>query len=94
MKAIITLLLLLPSVLLSQNSDWVYKNPNPQIDFYGVKFFDQNTGYVIGSGGAFLKNVTGSDNWINIATYTSRDLYALHFFNMSTGYIVGDGGII
>ncbi|MBN8586045.1 MAG: T9SS type A sorting domain-containing protein [Ignavibacteria bacterium] len=94
MKAIITLIFLLPSVLFTQNSDWAYRNTNPQTNFYGIKFFDQNTGYVIGSGGAFLKNVTGSDNWINIATYTSRDLFAMHFFNMSTGYIVGDGGII
>lgn len=94
MKAIITLLLLLPSVLFTQNSDWAYRNTNPQTNFYGIKFFDQNTGYVIGSGGTLLKNTTGSDNWTIIATYTTRDLYALHFFNMSTGYIVGDGGII
>lgn len=94
MKSLLTLLLLLPSILLSQNSDWTYRNPYPQNDFYGVKFFDQNTGYVIGSRGILLKNISGSNNWQNIPTNTSNDLYAMHFFNVSTGYIAGDGGLI
>jgi len=94
MKAIITLVFLLPLVVYSQNSDWAYINPDPQIDFYGIKFFDQNTGYVIGSGGAFLKNVSGSTDWISIPTNTTRDLYAMHFFNANTGYVAGDGGLI
>ena len=82
------------SELYSQNSDWIYRNPNPQNDFYGIKFFNQNTGYVIGSGGVLLKNVSGSNNWINIPTYTTRDLYALYFFDVNSGYIVGDRGTI
>ncbi len=94
MKAYITFLLLLPSILLTQNSDWVYRNPYPQIDFYSIKFFNQNTGYVIGSGGTFLKNISGSNNWINIPTYTTRDLYSMYFFDVNTGYIAGNGGLI
>lgn len=94
MKSLLTLLLLLPSILLSQNSDWTYRNPYPQNDFYAIKFFNQSTGYVVGSGGIFLKNVSGSNDWINIPTNTSNDLYAMHFFNMNTGYIAGNGGII
>ncbi|MBE2216666.1 MAG: T9SS type A sorting domain-containing protein [Ignavibacteria bacterium] len=82
------------SELYSQNSDWTYRNTNPQNDFYGIKFFNQNTGYVIGSGGVLLKNVSGSNNWINIPTYTTRDLYALYFFDVNSGYIVGDRGTI
>jgi photosystem II stability/assembly factor-like uncharacterized protein len=94
MKAILTLLFLLPSVIFSQNSDWVYRNPYPQNDFNAIKFFNQNTGYAAGSGGIFLKNVSGSNNWVNIPTYTTRDLYAMHFFDENTGYITGDGGLI
>ncbi len=88
------LLILLPSIVLSQNSDWAYRNPYPQNDFYAIKFFNQNTGYVVGSGGIFLKNISGSADWINIPTYTARDLYAMHFFDVNTGYIAGDGGLI
>ncbi len=94
MKALILFLIIYPAIILSQNSDWTYKNPFPQTDFFGVKFFDQNTGYVIGKGGMFLKNVSGSNNWINIPTFTTRDLYAMYFFDVNTGYIAGDAGLI
>ena len=94
MKSLFLLLFLLPSVLFSQNSDWVYRNPYPQNDFYAIKFFNQNTGYVVGSGGIFLKNVSGSNDWIDIPTNTTNDLYAMHFFDVNTGYLTGAGGVI
>ena len=94
MKSFFLLLLLCPTILLSQNSDWAYRNPYPQNDFYAIRFFDQNTGYVIGSNGIFMKNTTGSNNLINIPTNTTNDLYAMHFFNENTGYIAGAGGLI
>jgi len=94
MKSLFLLLFLLPSVLFSQNSDWVYRNPYPQNDFYAIKFFNQSTGYVVGSGGIFLKNVSGSNDWINIPTNTTSDLYAMHFFDVNTGYLTGAGGVI
>lgn len=94
MKAMLLFVFLLPSILLTQNSDWAYSNPYPQTDFYAIKFFNQSTGYVIGSDGILLKNISGSANWINIPTNTTRDLYAMHFFDVNTGYIAGDGGLI
>lgn len=96
MKAILFfILLVLPyTEICSQNSDWSYVNPNPQNDFYAIRFFNQNTGYAIGSGGIFLKNTSGSSSWITIPTNTIKDLFAMHFFDANTGYIAGDGGII
>ncbi|NOS86775.1 MAG: T9SS type A sorting domain-containing protein [Ignavibacteria bacterium] len=94
MKLYFFMLLLLPSVIFTQNSDWSYRNPSPQIDFYAIKFFDQNTGYVIGAGGTFLKNVSGSNNWVSIPTQTTSDLYAMYFFDVNTGYLAGAGGLI
>lgn len=94
MKSLFLLLFLLPSILLTQNSDWTYRNPYPQNDFYAIKFFNQSTGYVVGSGGIFLKNVSGSSDWINIPTNTTNDLYAMHFFDVNTGYLAGAGGVI
>lgn len=94
MKAILLFVFLLQSILFAQNSDWTYRNPYPQNDFYGIKFFDQNTGYVIGSGGIFLKNISGSNSWINVPTNTENDLYAMHFFDVNTGYVTGAGGLI
>lgn len=94
MKSLFLLLFLLPSAIFSQNSDWAYRNPYPQNDFYAIKFFNQNTGYVVGSGGIFLKNVSGSNDWIDIPTNTTNDLYAMHFFDVNTGYVTGAGGLI
>ncbi len=95
MKTItVILLMLLAQISFSQNSDWVYRNPNPQNDFYGIKFFDQNTGYVVGSNGIILKNTTGSNNWATINGNTINDLYGIYFFDVNHGYIVGAGGLI
>ncbi len=95
MKTItVILLMLLAQISFSQNSDWVYRNPNPQNDFYGIKFFNQSTGYVIGSGGTILKNTTGSNNWTTINGNTVNDLYGMYFFDVNHGYIVGAGGLI
>ncbi|KXK52410.1 MAG: 5'-nucleotidase [Chlorobi bacterium OLB5] len=94
MNNLILICLFLPSVFFAQNSDWLYRNPYPQTDFYAIQFFNQNTGYVIGSEGIFLKNISGSGNWINIPTNTTNDLFAMHFFDVNTGYLAGDGGII
>ncbi len=95
MKSLISFILLfLSSLVYSQNSDWVYRNPLPQNDFYGIKFFDQNTGYVVGSNGIILKNTTGSNNWATINGNTINDLYGIYFFDVNHGYIVGAGGLI
>ncbi len=94
MKAILTLLFLLPSAIFSQNSDWVYRNPYPQNDFYAIKFFNQNTGYIVGSDGLLIKSITGGNSWLSVTAFTGSDLYSMYFFNVNTGYIVGDGGLI
>jgi photosystem II stability/assembly factor-like uncharacterized protein len=86
--------LFLSSFVYSQNSDWVYRNPLPQNDFYAIKFFDQNTGYVVGSNGIILKNTTGSNNWVTVQSNTINNLYGLYFFDVNTGYVVGAGGLI
>ncbi len=78
----------------SQNQDWTYRNPLPQNDFYAIKFFDQNTGYVCGSNGTILKNTTGSNNWITVQSNTTNNLYGLYFFDVNHGYVVGAGGLI
>ncbi len=92
MKTItVILLVILAQVSFSQNSDWIFRNPNPQNDFYGIKFFDLNTGYVVGSNGIILKNTTGSSNWINIPSGTTNNLYGLCFFDVNHGYVIGQG---
>ena len=95
MKAsIVFTLLFITAFSYSQNSDWVYRNPNPQNDFYAVKFFDHNTGYVIGSGGTILKTTNGSGAWTPVDGGTVNELYGMYFFDVNHGYIVGAGGLI
>src|SRR6266496_1461491 len=96
MRSIVFTLLFLLSTLniFSQNSDWIYRNTLPQNDFYAIKFFNQNTGYVCGSGGVILKNTTGSNNWSTIQSNTGNNLYGMYWFDLNKGYIVGAGGLI
>jgi photosystem II stability/assembly factor-like uncharacterized protein len=96
MKNFIYLILinLFTTCLLSQNSDWVYRNTLPQNDFYAVKFFNQNTGIVCGSNGIILKTVSGDNNWINLSIDESLDLYGMYFTDVNRGIIVGENGLI
>ena len=86
--------ILLFNPLLYSQTGWVNRNPTPQNDFYAIKFFDQNTGYTVGSNGVILKNTSGSNNWITLNSGTNNDLYGLYFFDVNHGYVVGVNGLI
>jgi photosystem II stability/assembly factor-like uncharacterized protein len=95
MKSFIAyILLFISSIIYSQNSDWVYRNPYPQNDFYAIKFFNFNTGFVAGSNGIILKNTINSNNWQLQPSGTSADLFSLFFFDLNHGFASGDSGKI
>ncbi len=93
-KIIYILLFIINTSVITQNQDWVYRNPLPQNDFNAIKFFDQNTGYVCGSKGAILKTYTGNNQWVNLSINSLRNLNSMYFFDANNGFIAGDSGLI
>ena len=59
-----------------------------------ARFIDQNTGYVVGSGGLIMKTTDGGDNWEQQNSGVTVTLYDVDFINADTGFAVGTGGNI
>lgn len=59
-----------------------------------IKFFNGNTGYIVGDIGTFLKTTNGGELWSVIPTPTTYRMRSLYFINQQTGWICGDGGTI
>ncbi len=94
MKAFTLFFFLIAFNIFSQNSDWVYRNPNPQNDFYSVKFFNQNTGYISGSGGVILKTTNGCASYQTLATGVTSALYDMYFASQQAGFAFGENSTI
>ncbi|VXB22950.1 MULTISPECIES: YCF48-related protein [Chryseobacterium] len=67
---------------------------------YGMQFFDDNNGIVVGYGGAVYKTTNGGTSWqwmspnSPYSTDTDYNLNSLYFFNNQTGICVGNNGRI
>jgi|GEM_PF-1148957 len=86
--------LLLPDVNLSAQN-WSLKTPiNPSIDFNGVFFTSDQTGYAVGTAGAIYKTIDGGLSWTTQTSGTSEVLHDVYFVNSNTGYAVGTNGAI
>jgi photosystem II stability/assembly factor-like uncharacterized protein len=94
MKVLILILVIISVNVFSQNSDWVYRNPYPQDDFYSIKFFNQNTGYISGSGGIILKTTNGCASFQTLATGTKAALYDMYFVSQQAGFAFGENSTI
>jgi photosystem II stability/assembly factor-like uncharacterized protein len=63
-------------------------------DIYDVIFPDQNTGYLVGTGGLIMKTTNGGENWMYQASGVTGTLWDVDFINNDTGYAVGASGNI
>lgn len=61
---------------------------------FSVKFFDINTGVVVGQGGRTLRTENNGKNWINVAHSNTSTLYNLQFKPDSTLITCGANGTI
>ncbi|MEO8665066.1 MAG: YCF48-related protein, partial [Ignavibacteria bacterium] len=59
-----------------------------------VKFFDFNTGIVVGVEGTILKTTDSGNNWNIVESGTSQNLNSISLAGTSNIYIAGDSGII
>ncbi|MDD3876725.1 MAG: YCF48-related protein [Bacteroidales bacterium] len=69
---------------------------NTNISFvpYSAYFFDENTGYVVGSFGTILKTINGGNTWFLQNSNTTEHLKFIQFTDTITGYIVGNNLIL
>ena len=97
-KALLVWALMLCSVtfvtdLYGQN--WSLKTPiNAAVDFNGVHFTNDQTGYAVGSGGAIYKTIDGGLSWNAQSSGTTEIFYGVFFVDATTGYAVGANGTI
>jgi len=63
-------------------------------DIYDVIFPDQNTGYVVGTGGLIMKTTDSGTSWVSQISGVTVTLWDVDFINPDTGYAVGSSGSI
>src|SRR5205085_11892593 len=67
---------------------------NASIDFYGVHFTSDQTGYASGSGGAIYKTTDGGLSWSQLNSSATEPLFDIHFVDANIGFAVGGNGTI
>lgn len=70
-------------------------SPAPQkTDYYSVKFANDTTGWIVGSGGVILKTNNAGKKWFLTKSPMLNSLFALDFENENVGWVVGSNGTI
>ncbi len=89
---IITLVLLavFAQISFSQNSHWVWQNPNPQgNNLSSVCTVDSNNVFAVGDCGIIIRSTNGGNNWSLLQFPDTNHLNSIFFANNLTGWIVG-----
>ncbi len=93
-KFLVFITLILSSFVYSQPYGWFTQTSGTTSNLNGVKFFDVNTGTVVGQSGKILRTTNGGTNWIAQTSGTTNHLFGVHFINPNTGWAIGDIGTI
>jgi photosystem II stability/assembly factor-like uncharacterized protein len=65
------------------------------VDFYAVKFVDENRGWAVGSEGAIVFTQDGGERWAIIELIYKAPLYALQILaDGNRGWAAGEGGVL
>ena len=83
----ITRLFHISGCLLLKN--WVLKNSGTTNNLYSVKFFDNDTGWIVGDFGKILKTETGGDTWISQSEGTTKRLESIYSVDSLNAWVVG-----
>ncbi|MCL6259177.1 YCF48-related protein [Aquiflexum sp. TKW24L] len=71
---------------------WVEQEAPTKTRMWGVDFFDENLGLMVGEKGEVFRTSNGGSNWVSINTGTSNTLRSVKFLTQTRAYAVGDGG--
>ena len=87
----IPLLILLTIFLCFQNvqaGDWTKLNSGTLSWLHSVYFVDQNSGWIVGSQGTFLKTIDGGKNWRAETKFTKDNIRDVYFADENHGWIL------
>jgi len=73
-------------------SQWVQLNSTTSKSLYSIKFISQDTGFVAGAEGTFLKTTDGGDSWNQIISGTTIKFDDIFFVSERIGFIIGGYG--
>ena len=73
-------------------SQWVQLNSTTSKSLYSIKFINQDTGFVAGAEGTFLKTTDGGDSWNQIISGTTIKFDDIFFVSERIGFIIGGYG--
>ncbi|MFA5404059.1 MAG: hypothetical protein WC358_03910, partial [Ignavibacteria bacterium] len=85
---------LFTSFVISQPYGWYLQTSGTTSNLNNVKFFNTNTGTVVGQSGKILRTTNSGVNWISQTSGTTNHLFGVHFINTNTGWAIGDIGTI
>ncbi len=93
-RVLITLFVLLPLTLFSQEG-WIWQNPLPQGNTLNdVYFVDSNTGWQVGEAGTILFTDDYGESWTRQVSGTTDDILGVTFIDSNHGWAVGENGLI
>jgi len=73
------------------HSQWYWQSPVPSgNELQGIKFLNNQTGYITGVLGSIMKTTNGGENYSILNSNMSELLYSIDFADMNTGVAVGD----
>lgn len=76
-------------------NNWTFQPiTDPNLILYDIQMLDENTGFITGSNGSFLKTTNGGSSW-NISTIpTNKRVVSLSFINENTGWVLGTDSVL
>ena len=76
-------------------TSWVNQLSGSIPGFLSIRFFDANTGWVVGNNGAIYYTANGGTNWtLQPSGITGSSINDISIFNATTAWACGDGGKI
>ncbi len=82
-------------IISNTHAQWFWQNPLPQGNpLTSICFIDENTGWVVGTGGTIMKTTDGGAIWENQNSGTEEYLISAQFVDPNSGWVVGSSGLI
>lgn len=75
------------------NANWVKKSTNTLAWLHDVWFFDENKGFIVGSGGTFLETKDGGKTWTKRKNFTEDTILQITFSDNSNGWFLCERNI-
>lgn len=74
-------------------AEWVRQESNTLSWLYDIHFVNENTGWIVGSNGEFLKTVNGGKTWERQRKFTDNNLKGVYFSDEKNGWLLCERNI-